>query len=61
MDSREDYGEHRFVSLGKIRERLHVMCWTMRGSKMRIISLRKANEREQKIFSDAKRDPSAAH
>ena len=47
-DLRGDYGETRYISIGPIDGRLHVMVWTWRGSAVRIISLRKANEGEEK-------------
>ena len=50
-DNRRDYGEPRWVTYGMIEERLHVVCWTNRNGRMRIISFRKANDREQKIYS----------
>lgn len=49
-DNRRDYGEPRFVTLGMIGGRLHVCAWTPRGDRVRIISLRKANEREVKAL-----------
>jgi uncharacterized protein len=52
QDSRTEYGEPRFVSTGYLDDRLCVLCWTLRDDKMRIISLRKANEREQKKYRD---------
>ncbi|WP_084367867.1 BrnT family toxin [Rhizobium sp. RU36D] len=60
IDDRNDYGERRFVSLGPLDGRLHVLCWTQRGDRLRIISLRKANDREQKAFAAAFRRSSAA-
>jgi hypothetical protein len=42
-DTREDYGEDRFIALGLIDDRLHVVACTMRGDRLRVISLRKAN------------------
>ena len=45
-DDRFEYGEVRFVSMGTIRERLHVCAWCWRGDAVRIISLRKANQNE---------------
>lgn len=48
-DTRNDYGERRFVSIGPIGSRLQVMVWTMRGAR-RIISLRKANGREERLY-----------
>ena len=45
-DTRQDYGEPRFISVGLLDERVVVTVWTPRGKACRIISLRKANERE---------------
>ncbi len=52
-DSRSDYGETRFVSLVSIHERLCVIAWCMRGNKLRVISLRKANAKERKIHGES--------
>lgn len=49
-DSRSEYGEVRFVSLVSINNRLCVVAWCERGEKLRVISLRKANGRERKIY-----------
>ncbi|OWJ77998.1 BrnT family toxin [Haematobacter missouriensis] len=49
-DTREDYGERRFVSLVPIRDRLCVVAWCIRGATLRVISLRKANARERKRY-----------
>ena len=46
-DSREDYNETRYITVGKLDDRMVVMTWTPRGEARRIISMRKANEREQ--------------
>lgn len=48
-DARNEYGERRFVSMGRIDGRLYVAVWTMRKER-RLISLRKANARERKLF-----------
>ncbi len=45
-DTRQDYGEPRFISVGLLDVRVVVAVWTPRGEARRIISLRKANERE---------------
>ena len=45
-DTRWDYGEERFESVGFIGKRLFVLVFTPRGEKRRLISLRKANSRE---------------
>ena len=49
-DQREDYVEPRFITVGKLDGRMVVMVWTPRGEARRIISMRKANEREQERF-----------
>jgi uncharacterized DUF497 family protein len=45
-DNRHDYGETRWQALGFIGSRLHMLVFTVRGTKVRAISLRKANDRE---------------
>ncbi len=47
QDDRQDYGEPRWITIGFLDRRMVVMVWTQRGQKRRIISLRKANDREQ--------------
>jgi len=47
-DVRQDYDETRFIAYGYMGARLTVTVYTMRGDSMRIISLRKANQREVK-------------
>ena len=49
-DQRIDYGEPRLVATGYIDGRLHICAWTPRGDRVRIISLRKANAREQEDY-----------
>jgi len=50
-DAREDYSEPRYVTVGKLDGRMVVMVWTPRGEARRIISMRKANEREQARYA----------
>ena len=49
-DTRQDYGEERFIGYGFINNRLYCVIFTDRGDKRRIISLRKANPREIKNY-----------
>ena len=49
-DSRGTYGEERFVSILRLDRRLHVCVWTWRNARRRIISLRKANKREERFY-----------
>ena len=46
VDDRREYGEIRYQAMGYIAGRLHLMVYTMRGDVVRVISLRKANQRE---------------
>ncbi len=46
-DCREDYSELRYVTVGKLDGRMVILVWTPRGEARRIISMKKANEREQ--------------
>jgi len=46
-DTRHDYGEQRFQATGFIGEKLYRLVFTWRGEKARIISLRRANKREE--------------
>lgn len=46
-DGRKDYGEARFRAAGLLNGRLHMVVFTRRTGRLRIISLRKANKREQ--------------
>jgi uncharacterized DUF497 family protein len=45
-DKRFDYGERRMTALGKIGDRDHILVYTLRNRRIRVISLRKANTRE---------------
>ena len=49
-DTRKEYGEPRFVTFGHLDERLVAIVWTPTVEGRRIISMRKANSREQARF-----------
>lgn len=49
-DLRNEYGEERFISIGLIEGRMVYIAWTLRNGVYRIISMRKANDREQKKY-----------
>lgn len=50
-DDRKDYGEKRFITVGYINKRLMIAVYTQRPpGTIRIISLRKANNREKARF-----------
>ena len=67
IDDRQDYGEKRFVALLPMTGRVYVVCYTLRpvagpaelppaGQVRRIISFRKANKREERIYEQATTD-----
>jgi|TARA_R110002012_G_scaffold321472_1_gene549461 hypothetical protein len=50
VDDRQDYGEERIITVGKLTGKVTVIVWTQRGKKRRIISMRYANERERQRY-----------
>jgi len=52
QDKRFDYGEVRFQALGLIGSRLHMLVYTERAAGFRIISLRRANDREVTSYEE---------
>jgi len=53
LDSRFDYGDVRLITLGMLAGRTVVIAHAPRGEEgTRIISMRKANRREQKIYKE---------
>ena len=55
-DTRLSYGEERYQLMGMIEQRLFVVVYTPRHDAMRIISARKANQREVRHYEDSTRD-----
>ena len=51
-DTRRKYPEKRFITVGYLNERLHVICFTPIKEAVRIISFRKANKREVKKYEE---------
>ena len=54
-DERKDYGEDRITSVGHLEGRMVVCVWTRRGDAYHVISLRKANAREQALYQHRRR------
>ena len=52
-DDRRDYGELRYLAYGRVEGRLYVCVYTQRFGAFRIISLRKANQREEVVYEKA--------
>lgn len=50
IDDRRDYGEVRIRALGLIGDRVHSLVFTEASTGIRVISLRKANQREVKRY-----------
>ena len=46
-------GELRHLSYVPLREDLYAVVWTQRGEAIRIISFRKANNRERRTYEEA--------
>jgi len=51
QDKRMDYKEDRFITVGWLDDDMIVMVWTPRGEVRRIISMRKANDREKTLYA----------
>lgn len=52
LDVRHDYQEPRIVGLGYIKDRLFCVVFVNHANERRIISLRKANQREVKRYAN---------
>ena len=49
-DDRRDYGESRFITIGFLDGGMVVLVWTPQIKAYRVISMRKANERERRLY-----------
>ena len=49
-DDRADYGETRWLVVGRMDRIMVALVWTQRGEMRRIISMRKCNAREKKKY-----------
>mgnify|MGYP003394380422 CR=1 FL=1 len=52
QDTRKDYGETRWISAGWLRGRMVMVIWTERDEAVHVISMRKANVREQARYGE---------
>jgi len=55
LDVRFDYAEERFITYGMAEGRVWVCVYVLRGEVHRIISVRKANERETRRYRETPR------
>ena len=61
-DGRRDYREERWAGLVQIDGRVYAIVWTARGDNtVRLISARKANERETRKYKSETEPPQAAN
>lgn len=56
LDDRRVYGEERYKVIGVIESRLYVVVYTPRQNVVRIISARKANQREVRHYENGKNE-----
>ena len=52
-DTRKVYPERRFLATGYLDKRLHILCFTETERGIRVISFRKANQREARNHDKA--------
>jgi uncharacterized protein len=52
QDDRQDYGEKRFISLGLLEDVVIVVVYTERSERIRLISMRKANQKERQAYEE---------
>jgi hypothetical protein len=55
-DDRFMYGEERLIAFAPMRGRLYAVCYVERGQVRRIVSFRKANKREERLYAQATAD-----
>ena len=51
QDTRTDYGEDRFITVGLLAGRMVIVGWTPRGADRHVFTMRKANDREQARYA----------
>ncbi|GBR74519.1 toxin BrnT [Candidatus Termititenax aidoneus] len=52
IDNRKDYGETRYQTIGKVLNEILFVAYTIRGTKLRIISARKASKKERSDYEN---------
>jgi uncharacterized protein len=58
-DERRDYGESRFIAFGILDDREIAVVYTIRATRHRIISARRASKNERKEYRDTYPKPTA--
>jgi uncharacterized DUF497 family protein len=54
VDNRRDYGETRYRGFGFLGQRLHALVFVETANGIRVVSFRKANDREVKRYEKAR-------
>lgn len=54
QDTRKDYPEPRYSAIGFLNDRLHVLIFTETEQGIRVISFRRANNREVKLYEQVR-------
>jgi uncharacterized DUF497 family protein len=52
QDTRREYGEPRFQTVGFLADRMVMVIWTPRGEARHVMSMRKCNDREKAIYQE---------
>jgi uncharacterized DUF497 family protein len=52
QDTRRDYGEARFQTVGFLADRMVMVVWTPRGEARHVMSMRKCNDREKALYQE---------
>jgi uncharacterized protein len=52
QDTRREYGEARFQTVGFLAGRMVMIVWTPRDDARHVISMRKRNDREKEIYRE---------
>jgi uncharacterized DUF497 family protein len=52
QDTRRDYGETHFQTVGFLADRMVMVVWTPRNDARHVISMRKCNDREKAIYQE---------
>ena len=60
-DVRHDYGERRFKAYGLIGSRVYILIHTPREGRVHVISLRRANKREVRLYENQAKDKASSN
>lgn len=55
-DLRRDYGEPRYKAIGMLGDMVVSVAFTVRGERVRVISLRRAGRKERRAYEEARRE-----